>query len=80
LKLPRFLGKNCNCLRRLAKVAERDKINKNLGKNGLLARISGSPHNLEVAGSNPVPAIYITPESPGAAAGVFCMTIPEHFR
>jgi hypothetical protein len=55
-RIPLFLGKTGNRLRTLAKAAERAKIAENPGKLRLFSDSVVLPHNLEVTGSNPVPA------------------------
>jgi hypothetical protein len=46
----------CNSMHGIAKDVEETKIRKSIGKFRCFSGLPGVPHNLEVTGSNPVPA------------------------
>jgi hypothetical protein len=55
-RLLRKHGKNCNCLRRIAKGLLEAKIMQNTEENQAFCGMENLSHNLEVVGSNPAPA------------------------
>ena len=71
--IPRFLGKNGNHSRQLAKAVEMGKIVENLGKTRLFLLFLDTLDKLGVGGSSPLPP---TPSNPltALASGLFCLT------